>query len=122
MEISSANSAAALFADFATKVKDLDEKHEGLKEKMLLLSQSFIKQEDRISKEISFLRDDIREIMIELEKIKEGIQHIIKESAGFARKEEIQTMERYMKIWEPLKMVNEDDVKRMIEGAIKKRK
>ena len=122
MEISSANSAAALFADFATKVKDLDEKHEILKEKMLLLSQSFIKQEDRVSKEISFLRDDIREIMIELEKIKEGVQHIIKEADGFARKEEIQTIERYVKIWDPLKMVNEDDVKRMIEEAIKKRK
>jgi len=122
MEISSANSAAALLAEFATKIKDLDEKNENLNEKILLLSQSFIKQEDKVSKEISFLRDDIREMMIEIERIKEGVQHIIKESEGFARKEEIQAVERYAKIWEPLKTVNEDDVKRMIGEAIKKRK
>ena len=118
-EEDAASSIAALLSDFSTKIKDLEERHNLLKEKVMLLSQSFLKENDRTGKDIALMRSDIRDIKIETERLKEGIQHIIGETADFARKEELANVEKYMKIWEPLKFVKEEDVKKMIDEALK---
>ena len=117
-----ANSVAALLTDFSTKIKDLEERHDMLKEKVMLISQSFLKDGDRTSKEFALLKSDLRDIKMDMERMKEGIQHIIAESADFSRKEELATVEKYMKIWEPLKFVKEEDVKRMIDEALAEKK
>ena len=117
-----ASSIAALLTDFSTKIKDLEERHNLLKEKVMLISQSFLKEEDRISKEFAIMKSDLRDIRLDMERLKEGIQHIIAESADFAREEELATVEKYMKIWEPLKFVKEEEVKRMIDEALAEKK
>lgn len=120
-EDDTANSIAALLTDFSTKIRDLEERHNLLKEKVLLLGQSFLKEGDRMSKEMALMKSDIRDIKNEIERMKDGIQHIIGETADFARKEELSILEKYMKIWEPLKFVKEEDVKRMIDEALGKK-
>ena len=117
-----ANSVAALLTDFSTKIKDLEERHNMLKEKVMLISQSFLKEGDRISKEFALIKSDLRDVKMDMERMKEGVQHIIAESSDFARKEELSTLEKYMKIWEPLKFVKEEDVKRMIDEALAEKK
>ena len=114
------SNAIEILTDINTRLKDLDEKQSLLKEKVLLIGQSFLKQEEGISKEIALIRDDIREIKNDMERMKEAINHIVNESANFARKEELRIIERYMKLWEPLKFVKEDEVRSMISEALKK--
>jgi hypothetical protein len=121
-EDDTANSIAALLTDFSTKIRDLEERHNLLKEKVLLLGQSFLKGGDRMSKEMALVKSDIRDLKTEVERIKDGIQHIIGETSDFARKEELSVLEKYMKIWEPLKFVKEEDVKRMIDEALAEKK
>jgi len=121
-EEDAANSIAALLTDFSTKIKDLEERHNMLKEKVMLISQSFLKDGDRISKEFALVKSDMRDVKMDMDRMKDGIQHIITESSDFARKEELSTLERYMKIWEPLKFVKEEDVKRMIDEALTEKK
>jgi len=53
--------------------------------------------------------------------MKEAMQHIVHESANFARKEELRVLDRYMKLWEPLKFVKEEEVKKMISEAMARR-
>jgi len=106
--------------DLNTKFKDLEERHNLLKEKVLLLGQSFLKQQEHLNKEISVLKDELKESKLDIDRTKEAVQHIIRESSDFARKEELKTLERFMKIWEPLRFVKEEEVKRMISEALKK--
>ena len=112
--------AVEILTDLNTKIKDLDEKNSLLNEKTLLLGQSLLKQEDHIMKEMAILKDELRDLRNDFERLKEGVNHIVHESANFARKEELKVLDRYMKIWEPLKFVKEDEVKRMISEAMKK--
>ncbi len=114
------SNAADILTDINTKLQDLDEKNSMLKERVLLLGQSFLKQEESLTKDIALLKDEFADLKNELERTKEAINHIIHESENFARKEELRTLDRYMKIWEPLKFVKEDDVRRMISEAMKK--
>jgi hypothetical protein len=115
------SAVAALLAEFNTKINDIEERHNLLKEKVLLLSQSFLKESDRSNKELALIKSDIRDIKIEVERTKEALQHIITESAEFARKEELAVLQKYMKIWDPLKFVKEEDVQRMIDEALSKK-
>jgi hypothetical protein len=117
-EDETANSIAALLTDFSTKINDLEERHNLLKEKVLLLGQSFLKDGDRVNKEMSLMKSDIRDLKLDLERVKDGVQHILEETADFARKEELGVLEKYMKVWEPLKFVKEEDVKKMISEAL----
>jgi len=115
------NAIAALLSDFTTKIKDLEERHTLLKEKVLLLSQTFLKQQDRFNKEIGMIKDEVRESKIELDRVKEGLQHIIRESTDFVRREELKTFERYVKIFEPLKFVRVEEVKEIVARALEER-
>ena len=119
-EQQTSNEALDVLTDINTKLQDLDEKNSMLKERMLLLSQSFLKQEENLSKDISTLKEDIADIKDGIERMKEAINHIIHESENFARKDEMRTLDRYMKLWEPLKFMKEDEVKKMISDALKK--
>jgi hypothetical protein len=119
-EEESVNAVAALLAEFNTKIKDLEERHNLLKEKVLLLSQSFLKESDRMNKEMALIKSDNRDVKAEMERMKDGIQHIISETSDFARKEELSVMEKYMKVWEPLKFVKEEDVERIVEEKLYK--
>lgn len=114
------NAGMDILTDMNTRLKDLDEKHSLLKEKTLLLGQSFLKQEENITKELAIMKDEMKEMRAEMERMKEGIQHIIHESANFARKEELRLLDKYMKLWEPLKFVKQEEVRKMIDESMKK--
>ena len=110
----------SLLTDFATKLKDIEEKLNLLKERLLLVNRTFLKERERFDSEIFALKESVRLVKDDLEKIREGLEHIIKESAGFARREELNLLQRYMRLWEPLKFVKEEEVKSMIDETLKK--
>ena len=111
---------SGLFAEFNTKISSIEERHEMLKERLLLISQSFLKQEERAGKEMALMKEGIRELRMDIDRMNENIQHVIRESSEFARRDELKVIEKYLKIWEPLKFVKEDDVKKMINEKLKK--
>jgi len=113
---------SVLLADISTKLKDLDEKNTMLKERLSLLDQTFIKQEERATREFAFIKEELSNIRLETERLKEAVQHIISESAGFARKEELRLIERYGKMFEPVKFVKPEEVKEMIKEELKKKR
>lgn len=112
------NEISALLSEFNTKIVDIESKYEILRERMLISNESFLKTRDNINKEIRIIKEDIREIKSEIEKVKEMAQHMISETEGFARKEELRILERYIKLWEPLKFTKTEEVQRMIDDAL----
>jgi len=110
---------SALLNEFNTKMRDIEERHDMLKERLLLLSQSFLRHEERITKEIALMREEFKESRLDLDRIKENVQQVIRDSADFARREELLVLEKYMKLWEPLNFVKENDVKKMINEKLK---
>jgi len=111
---------SAIFADFNTKLKSMEEKHEMLKERVLLVSQSFLRTEERLSKEFALMREGMKEARMDLDRLKENLSQVIRDSSDFARREELLVLDKYMKLWEPLKFIKEEDVKKMINEKLKK--
>ena len=107
-----------LLSEFNTKIADLDERQNMIRERVLISDQSFIKSRDNMAKEIRLIKDEIREVRNELEESKEVIQHLLSMSESLARKDELQVIERQFKLWEPLKFVRESEVKKLVQDAL----
>ena len=99
------NALSALLTDFATKLKSVEERNNLLKERILLLDKTFLNENRRLNEEIMEMKTTLMEIKDDTEQIKDSLRHIIKESAAFARKDELRVLEKKLKIWEPLKAV-----------------
>lgn len=113
------NQVAALLSEFNTKISDLESRHEMLRERTFSLGNSFIKIRDDLKREINLIKEDIRSIKDEMQKLQENLRYVLSQMDNFARKEELQIFEKYMRLWEPLKFARTEEVKEMIDEAIK---
>lgn len=112
---------SALLSDFSTRMNDLEEQNRIIKERLVVISQTLLKQNDKLNKEISALKEGMQELRDEIDRLKEAMEHIVSESAEFARREEIKVLERYVKMFEPLKFATEDDVKRIVAKMLREK-
>ncbi len=113
------NAVAALISEVNTKINDIEGRHELLKERVIVSNEGFIKSRDSLIKEINLLKEEIRQIKTKIDNLQESLQYLLAESSTFARKEELRILEKYMKLWEPLKFARMEDVKEMINDAVK---
>lgn len=118
MEQRDMDAISAMVSDFSSHLNTLEEKLQLLRERVSILSQTLLKQNDRLNKDISELKTDISKVKDDNDKLKEAIDHIILESGNFARKDELMSIQRYMKLFEPLNFVTEEEVAKLIEKMI----
>jgi len=111
---------STILSSYGARIKDIQERGNMLKERVLVLGQSFLKQEDDIRKDVAEIKDELKELRLDTERVKERVENLIAESENFARREELRIVEKQMKLWEPLKFVKIDEVKSMIEEAFEK--
>lgn len=110
------NAIAALLNDFSTRANDLEERIKLMHDRVTILDQTLLKQNQRILQELKALGEEISELRNRMDKLEEATQHIISESQEFARKEELATCEKFMKMWEPMNFATLDDVREMLKG------
>jgi len=92
-----------MFGSIISRMRDSEDKLDILKERLLLLNQTFISEQERMNLELLAIKESMRMINDDTSKIKEGMERIIKESSEFARREELSILERYIKMFEPLR-------------------
>jgi vacuolar-type H+-ATPase subunit I/STV1 len=113
---------SAMLSEFSTRINDLEERQNIITEKLTLLGQTLLNNTQRLSKEVTMINEEISAIKQYLEKIKSTTQILIEQSSDFVRKQEMQNTEKYMKSWEPMKYATIDDVKKLINDAVKNKK
>src|SRR3989344_3207866 len=93
--------SGGMFGPTISRMRDSEDKLDILKERLLLLNQTFISEQERMNLELLAIKESMRMINDDTSKIKEGMERIIKESSEFARREELSILERYIKMFEP---------------------
>lgn len=106
---------SSIFADFNRRMTDLEENINLLRDKTATISRTLLMQNDRVGKEIAEMKEEIVEIKDNLARQSDRFEHILQESAEFVRREELKSMERLLKTFEPLQYATEDDVRRIVK-------
>ncbi len=103
-----------IIVDLNTRIRVLEERHNTLRERVLIVNQNMVDEYKKLLQEIKTINSDIREIKGDLNSIKDTIRHMIKEMEYFARKDNLKVLEKYINVWNPLNFVTEKDVIRII--------
>ena len=113
---------SSFLSDLTTRINEVQERTRILTERISILNTTMLKQQEKQDKEKSAVKQDIEGLKHEIERLKIVAEHVIDESSEFARKQELEILEKQVKIFEPLKYTTKQDVLRLIREELEKRK
>ena len=116
------DSISSFIGDLTTRMADVEERFRLLRERVFTVSQTLLKQGERLSKAIMMTKEEVRKLKEEMDRLKGTAEHIVKESSEFARREEVESLNRMVKMFSPLKPITEEDVRRIVSRIIKEKK
>ena len=105
--------------EIVNRLRSLESKQSLLTEKTLIINKNMIDEYRAFARHIKIMDSDLRELKLEVNRIKEVIREIGKETENYARKDSVRVLEKYINLIDPLKFATEEDVKRIIEEVIK---
>jgi len=82
------------FADAGARIRDLEEKQRLIKDRVVLLGNSFVEERNKNFTEIGEMKRTLLLIKEEHERMKEFLQRITEQLEGVARKEELMILQR----------------------------
>jgi len=95
--------------NIATRILSIEERQSLIKERILVLTQSFIKRERELQKNFSELENSFRELKAELRQIKTSIERNSRNIQSTVKKEELRSLEKYIKLWQPIKFITQEE-------------
>ena len=114
MEIPQINQSIGI-NDMDTRLRILEGKYNMTRERLLSMNQNTIDHYKDLTSDIRLMNDDIKEIKDELVTIKKTMKIFMKELNLFARKDQVKVLEKYIKMWNPLNFITEEEVIELIE-------
>jgi hypothetical protein len=102
---------------FNAKIRDLEERHGLMKDRMLLLGENLIDFREETVKEISDMKSMIEKISDDIERMKGVLRRMSEEIDTKSRKEDLEILRRQAKMFEPLKLATLEDVAKMIQES-----
>ena len=109
----------ALLSEFGTRLNELEEKQKLLKGRTLLIGKNLISTKEEYEEIITDLKSQISRLNQDIKDIKQLNKRIINELSNFARKSELEILERQSKMFQPIELAKIEDVKMLIEQALK---
>src|SRR3989344_9392018 len=100
-------------------VKGLESKLNNLLREVDLLKNDFIRKNQDVRKEVKALGEDMWAMKHEQTKTLEKMDLVIKELKQTAGMEEVQTIKKYLDLWNPLHFVTQRDVERVVEQSLR---
>ena len=116
------NTGDSLMADVSVKLRDIEEKQNIIKDRVMLIGENLISEKEEISSQINELKSQVQKVNEDLKRTKLAIERIIDDLNNFVRKNEFQILHRQFKMFEPLEMARISDVEDMISKALENKK
>jgi len=109
-----------------TRLRVLEERSTNVKKKQGLLEQNVLSHRKKNLDEVELLKDEIDEMKKVLKEVENRIMMIIKEIQLGAKKEDVDSLKKYVELWEPVNFVTQNQVEgiiqEMLEAELDKRK
>lgn len=107
-----------LLSDFNTKLRSIDERNKLIRERVLLLGKNLIETKEDTDEELREIKKENSQLKKELEELKRISKNITTQVEKFAHRDELLTIERMLKDFQPLEFVRKKDVEEIIEQKL----
>ena len=108
-----------LLGEFSIKINEIEEKQRLIKDRLLLVGENLIETKQEIEIENSEFKKEIKEISNEIKTIKQILKRVVGELSNFARKGELEILERQSQMFQPLEFVRMKEIKKIIQDELK---
>ncbi len=88
-----------------SRIKDLEEKQNLLKDRLLLIGHNLIETKEEDSKKITELKKDVEGLKEEIRKMKNFLEMVSEELSKFARREDLEILAKQAKMFKPLDLI-----------------
>jgi hypothetical protein len=112
----------ALLNDIGVKLRDIEEKQNIVKDRVLLIGENLISEKEESDERIIGIKTDIQKLNDEIKRIKLAIERIMDDTNNFVRKNEFEILQRQFQMFQPLELARISDVEDMISRALRKQK
>lgn len=98
------------------RVRILESRYSLMRDRLFLINQNMLAEYKRLNKEIRFIDDELKGLKQEVNEVKNLLRKLLAEIDGFARKEDLKVVQKYLDIINPINFMTEDDVKKIVRG------
>ncbi len=108
--------------EIANRLRILESKQSLLSEKMLVMNQNMVEEYRKTLKEIKAMDMELKAMKSDLDNVKNIVKHFSEEAGKFAKQSDVKVLEKYIKLWDPLKFVSEKEVRKIIKEELETKK
>ena len=101
--------------ELASRVRSMEGQYNLLRDRTLLVNQNLVTSHKKAQGDLQSVASDIAQLKHDIFALKETVRHLVGELQQFARTEEVKVLEKYINLWNPMRFVTEDDVKKIME-------
>lgn len=110
------------YSDVSVRLRDIEERQKIMKDRILLIGQNLIDFKEQKNEEIIEIKKDLEIIKMEMKRVKDFIENISNEFSNLARRSEIEILQKQAKMFQPLNLVTKNEVKKLVDEEIKKKR
>ena len=103
-----------VISDINNRVRTLENRYNLFGERLLIVNQNMVEEYKKLTKEMRLINDDLKEMKQDIFKVRDIITNVVKEMEGFAKKEQIKVLEKYIDIWNPLNLITRNEVRELL--------
>lgn len=104
--------------NLSRRMKMMEERHTIMRNKGQLTDQTLLESTKDIRRNVKTLGDELLELRKDFEDLKNKVKLIVKELKDTAKSEDVQILEKYISMWEPVNFVSKHDVERIVEDKM----
>lgn len=116
------DTSGAFFSDLNVKLRDIEEKQNLIKDRLLLIGENLVSEKEETEAEVNTLKKRVSSLEAEIKKIKLVIQRLIEAQDNFARRTDLNILRKQFEMFQPLELARMKDVEALIKEALKQKK
>lgn len=98
------------------RLRILEERYTNLDRKFEVMESNMLDEQKRVDREIKTINSEITDIKKILDEFKDKIELIIRELKTFASKEDVDTLKKYIDLWDPARFATKAELERALKS------
>lgn len=105
-------------AELSRKVRLSEERAMNIRKKAQMIEHNMLINHKKLLGEIRFINEEIVDIKRQFDDVRGSIRLIMHDLQSTAKKDDVQVLNRYINMWEPVNFVTRKEVERIVEEIL----
>jgi hypothetical protein len=102
------------------RIRINEERNMNIRKKIQVIEHNMLLSQKRMLSEIRYINDEITDLKRQIEDLKGSLSVMGREVSLAAKKEDVQVLEKYVNMWEPMNFVTRQEIDRILTEKLKK--